>query len=447
MTRNLVLLLSWRAVSHWCLATFCFAYLDWRPTCPFLWRAAATTIPGISSKTLSRMADPSHAQLARFNTVEDVLAWAGMAGHFREALQKAWGNAESFWGVVHISRLAWDAAMVFKLQDPASTDQHPLPDLPLSPVQEGRLESFRRACLLKCGQAADTPPKGFGFGSNVPSKLSTPQLPSSRRARGGNRCRAKRQTTNEDKSLWDNNKRLFSKNRRGKEVCELFNVGKCGNDKPQGKCKFLQSHQCNACLGPHRARSESCQGRRPFAMGTMNSVISRDNGLAAASSASPSLQCHEGSSSGTTCSLNDISKSDAEEHGQHKEKHAGKSIKRVYRRTKASKEDEPPLFTAQGPCPKGDEEMRSCVVRFLCGSPDLGYPITITSINDCLRRAYTRAGHSESSLSWFIDQQAADAVRERRSEPIFKIDENAAGLHEVGIKRRKVFRALAMAWQ
>lgn len=44
---------------------------------------------------------------------------------------------------------------------------------------------------------------------------------------------------------------LFTLNRKGLEVCSLFNQGRCGSDRAQGKCKSGRAHQCNGCLGPH----------------------------------------------------------------------------------------------------------------------------------------------------------------------------------------------------
>lgn len=45
----------------------------------------------------------------------------------------------------------------------------------------------------------------------------------------------------------------YSHNRKGLEICRLYNQGKCGTKAAQGKCKASRSHQCNQCLGPHQA--------------------------------------------------------------------------------------------------------------------------------------------------------------------------------------------------
>lgn len=52
--------------------------------------------------------------------------------------------------------------------------------------------------------------------------------------------------------------KIFTHNRRGTEVCKLWNEGKCGSDKAQSKCSAKpkpRSHQCNLCLGPHQAKN------------------------------------------------------------------------------------------------------------------------------------------------------------------------------------------------
>ena len=44
----------------------------------------------------------------------------------------------------------------------------------------------------------------------------------------------------------------YSHNRRGVEICRLYNADKCGSKQAQGKCKSKRSHQCNKCLGPRQ---------------------------------------------------------------------------------------------------------------------------------------------------------------------------------------------------
>ena len=65
------------------------------------------------------------------------------------------------------------------------------------------------------------------------------------------KVRANRRYTGEDRSK-KNQEGLYSLNRKGIEICHLYNQGKCGSEKAQGKCRNQRSHQCNKCLGPHQ---------------------------------------------------------------------------------------------------------------------------------------------------------------------------------------------------
>ncbi|CAE8632408.1 unnamed protein product, partial [Polarella glacialis] len=76
----------------------------------------------------------------------------------------------------------------------------------------------------------------------------------------------------------------------------------------------------------------------------------------------------------------------------------------------------PPLFFADGPCPVSKQDLRSCVLRFLCGSPEQSFPIDAACLSASLRRAYMRAGQEKSALAVFRDSAAAEAVRTLHSE-------------------------------
>lgn len=47
---------------------------------------------------------------------------------------------------------------------------------------------------------------------------------------------------------------IYTHNKRGAQICEKWNNGKCGNSRPQSKCDAGRSHQCNRCLGPHQGK-------------------------------------------------------------------------------------------------------------------------------------------------------------------------------------------------
>lgn len=70
----------------------------------------------------------------------------------------------------------------------------------------------------------------------------------------GQKTRAARRFTGEDQSKKAEDGK-YSHNRKGIEICRLFNAGRCGSQKAQGRCKAGRSHQCFICLGPHQALS------------------------------------------------------------------------------------------------------------------------------------------------------------------------------------------------
>eukprot|EP00931_Biecheleriopsis_adriatica_P007566 TRINITY_DN108838_c0_g1_i1.p1 TRINITY_DN108838_c0_g1~~TRINITY_DN108838_c0_g1_i1.p1 ORF type:complete len:711 (+),score=128.79 TRINITY_DN108838_c0_g1_i1:92-2134(+) len=73
----------------------------------------------------------------------------------------------------------------------------------------------------------------------------------------------------------------------------------------------------------------------------------------------------------------------------------------------------PPPFRVDGACPASPEELRSCVLRFICGSPAFGpLPVSGVGVNAALRREHMRAGHPRAALQIF---RAADTVAALRS--------------------------------
>ena len=66
------------------------------------------------------------------------------------------------------------------------------------------------------------------------------------------KTRATRRHQGEDLSRKGDDGR-YAVNRKGVEICRLYNENKCGSTKAQGKCRASRSHQCSICLGPHQA--------------------------------------------------------------------------------------------------------------------------------------------------------------------------------------------------
>ncbi|CAE8649479.1 unnamed protein product, partial [Polarella glacialis] len=99
-------------------------------------------------------------------------------------------------------------------------------------------------------QEQENQPGGHGGGGAGGSKKS--------------RAQRKRQHTGEGLSSFDEQAGVYKLNRKGLEICRLFNEGRCGNGKPQSKCMGtpVRTHQCNKCLGPHAAGSRDCREKR-----------------------------------------------------------------------------------------------------------------------------------------------------------------------------------------
>ena len=76
------------------------------------------------------------------------------------------------------------------------------------------------------------------------------------------RKKGKAKYRGDNKSIFDKGRGIYTHSRKGLEICELFQKGRCGNGKPQSKCKAGRSHQCNLCLGPHMASSCTQKGQR-----------------------------------------------------------------------------------------------------------------------------------------------------------------------------------------
>eukprot|EP00933_Yihiella_yeosuensis_P077613 TRINITY_DN8823_c0_g1_i1.p1 TRINITY_DN8823_c0_g1~~TRINITY_DN8823_c0_g1_i1.p1 ORF type:complete len:704 (+),score=119.74 TRINITY_DN8823_c0_g1_i1:68-2179(+) len=93
--------------------------------------------------------------------------------------------------------------------------------------------------------------------------------------------------------------------------------------------------------------------------------------------------------------------------------HSTKPLEGAARNPDTSSLPPPPPFAADSFCPTSLQELQSCVVRFICGSPAFGpLPVSGVGLNAALRREYMRAGHPRTSLSVF---RAADTVASLRA--------------------------------
>ena len=69
-------------------------------------------------------------------------------------------------------------------------------------------------------------------------------------------ARKKRQKVRDSDDRSKHNGTSWTHNRRGAEICDKWNQGKCGNSKRAAG----RSHQCSSCLGPHMAKD--CKNKK-----------------------------------------------------------------------------------------------------------------------------------------------------------------------------------------
>ena len=106
--------------------------------------------------------DPTNQELAQIQVLQDALDWAGVQGDLSTMLTETMGTLERVREVPLITRPIWDAK-VQALQvpgDPEPGQFGPPPLRPLTPVEQARIESFRRVCHLRVGREPDNPGDG-----------------------------------------------------------------------------------------------------------------------------------------------------------------------------------------------------------------------------------------------------------------------------------------------
>ena len=101
--------------------------------------------------------DPSEAELNAITTLEHVAQWAGLDDSLRDTLIRDLGSPINLRDVAFIKRHVWDAAVLLirRAVPPASAGDKPT-ERELTPVEQSRLEVFRRVALLKVKRTPDT---------------------------------------------------------------------------------------------------------------------------------------------------------------------------------------------------------------------------------------------------------------------------------------------------
>ena len=96
--------------------------------------------------------DPTEAELAQINSLEEAMNWAGVGAELQQALLEALGQPARVREITLIPRPVWNQT-VEKLEIPAVAPATEARNL--TPVEMARLESLRRVCNIRVGREAD----------------------------------------------------------------------------------------------------------------------------------------------------------------------------------------------------------------------------------------------------------------------------------------------------
>lgn len=100
--------------------------------------------------------DPTEAELQAITDIAGARNWAGVNDELWDPLRQALGDPARVREIVLVNRPTWDrviATLKLPGPPPAGGGDPPLRDL--SAVESARIESFRRVCFLRLGQAPD----------------------------------------------------------------------------------------------------------------------------------------------------------------------------------------------------------------------------------------------------------------------------------------------------
>ena len=130
--------------------------------CPIVHRASYSERAKLAEGALwgggpTSVMDPSQAELNAITTLEHVAQWAGLDDSLRDTLIRDLGSPINLRDVAFIKRHVWDAAVLLirRAVPPASAGDKPT-ERELTPVEQSRLEVFRRVALLKVKRTPDT---------------------------------------------------------------------------------------------------------------------------------------------------------------------------------------------------------------------------------------------------------------------------------------------------
>ena len=230
--------------------------------------------------------DATSEELGNITSVDGALEWVGLPKEVGEHLLELLGAPTQFRDVVFVVRTTWDTIVRrVRGKGPEAEDGSSPKSRDLTPTEMSRIEVFRRLCFQKVGAEPDTPREVVADGAEAettlkeesqlgirtstsgvipPGRLETvpgvptfpksdPRLATEGEALGSQGKPKKRKVKEADEQTRHDG-RVYTHNKRGREICRQWNVGPCtGSTKPQSYCEHSLSHQCNRCLGPHQA--------------------------------------------------------------------------------------------------------------------------------------------------------------------------------------------------
>ena len=116
--------------------------------------------------------EPTKDELAAISTIDEAYDWAGVPPDVRDSLAKVMGTPQKIRDIAFINRATWDSLSVkVKGSGPAPQGGGDPPERDLTAVEVGRLEMFRKVCLLRLGGTPDGP------GDAVPTPKVAPSGP------------------------------------------------------------------------------------------------------------------------------------------------------------------------------------------------------------------------------------------------------------------------------
>ena len=127
----------------------------------------------IVNDSLDKMVDPTAAELQNFNTLADVADWVGVVDAENVPLKT------NFLNELGMPTLIREVVLIKAASFEAAVGRTTIGTDPLNPAQVARIDSFLRACRLRCGlPAVDAPAAPAATAFQAPGTPSSSQAQS-----------------------------------------------------------------------------------------------------------------------------------------------------------------------------------------------------------------------------------------------------------------------------